>query len=125
MDFSWQSFVEPEPESELRGVVGLLHPFRYRTVPRVLRSTRRIESQLAESDGLVGYALRAEFFQRRFCAVAVWEDGASLEDFVESDPHAGIRAALKGEMEESWFETFDVKSEEVPVGIDEALARVE
>ena len=101
-----------------------MHPFRYRTVPRVLRNTRRIEAQLAESDGLVGYALRAKLFRRRFWAVAVWESDESLQAFVDSDPHAGVKTSLKGEMEESWFETFDVKSEEIPIDIDEALARV-
>jgi len=90
-----------------------------------MQSTRRIESQLAESNGLVGYALRAKFFRRRFWAVAVWENEDSLRNFVESSPHARIRAALKDEMEESWFETFDVESEEVPIEIDEAIARVE
>ena len=117
MDFSWQSFTDPEPESDLYGVVGTLHPSRYRTVPRVLWNTRYIEAQLAESDGLVGYALRAQLFRRRFWAVAVWES--------ERNPHAEIKAALKREMEESWFKTFAVKSEEVPIDIDEAIARVQ
>lgn len=124
MDFSWQSFADPEPESELVGVLGQLRPSRYRTVPRVMLSSRRIESQLAESDGLVGYALRAELLDRRFWAVAVWEDEESLEDFVGTDPHAGIRAALREKMEEGHFQTFDVSGEEVPMDVDEAIARV-
>lgn len=124
MEFSWKSFVDSEPESELVGVVGELRPLRYRTIPRVMRLTRRIETQLGESDGLVGYALRAEFIRRRFRAVAVWEGEESLQDFVASDPHAEIRATLREEMEESRFETFDVEWAEVPVGIDEAIARV-
>lgn len=124
MDFSWQAFVEPEPESELRGVVGELRPSRYRTVPRVLQNTRRIESQLADSNRLVGYALRANFFRRRFWAVAVWEDEESLQKFVTSKPHVEIMAALKGEMEMSRFNRFDVVGEEVPMEIDEAIERV-
>ncbi len=124
MDFSWQSFADPEPDSELVGVLGQLRPLRYRTVPRVMLKTRRIESQLAESDGLVGYALRAKPLQRRFWAVAVWEDEASLRSFVEADPHAGIRAALRDAMEEGRFQTFDVDGAEVPLDMDEAIARV-
>lgn len=124
MDFSWQSFAEPEPESELVGVLGRLRPGKYRTVPRVMWNSRRIESQLAESDGLVGYALRAELLRRRFRAVAVWEDEASLQDFVETDPHAGIRKALRDAMEEGRFETFDVEGGEVPLDMDETIARV-
>ena len=124
MEFAWQSFGEPDPESELQGVVGYLHPSEYRTVPRVLLHTRTIEAQLAESAGLVGYALRAKLLQRKFWAVAAWESDESLQQFVESDPHAGIKAVLKREMEESWFERFGVGGEEVPLDIDEALERV-
>ena len=124
MEFAWQSFGEPDPKSELRGVVGYLHPSRYRTVPRVLWHTREIEAQLAESGGLVGYALRAKLTQKKFWAVAAWESDESLQDFVESNPHAEIRTALKRDMKESWFQTFDVSGEEVPLDVDEALERV-
>ena len=124
MDFSWQSFDDPDPKSELQGVVGHLHPSGYRTVPRVLWHTRQIETQLAESAGLVGYALRAKVGQKKFWAVAVWESDASLQRFVESEPHAGIKVALKREMEESWFKRFDVSGAEVPIDIDEALEHV-
>ncbi|AZH24710.1 hypothetical protein [Haloplanus aerogenes] len=124
MEFAWQSFNEPDPESELRGVVGYLHPSGYLTVSKVLWHTRKIEAQLSESTGLVGYALRAKLAQRKFWAVAAWESDESLQNFVESDPHAGIRAALKREMEESWFKRFDVNGEEVPLDIDGALDRV-
>lgn len=124
MDFAWNSFNVPDPESELQGVVGHLHPSGYRTVPRVLWHTRGIESQLAESVGLVGYALRAKIPQKKFWAVAAWESDESLQNFVESDPHAGIRVALKQVMEESWFERFDLDGREVPMTVDEALKRV-
>ena len=124
MDFAWQSFVEPDSESELQGVVGYLHPLRYRTVPRVLWHTREIEAQLAESGGLVGYALRAKLAQKKFWAVAAWESDGSLQNFVESNPHAEIRMALKREMKEGWFQRFDVSGEEVPLSIDGALKRV-
>lgn len=124
MDFAWRSFEEPDPGSELQGVVGYLHPSGYRTVPKVLWHTRQVEAQLAESAGLVGYALRAELTRKEFWAVAAWKNDESLQRFVESDPHAGIRASLEREMAESWFERFDVDAEEVPLDVDEALERV-
>lgn len=124
MDFAWNSFSEPDPESELQGVVGHLNPSGYLTVPRVLWFTRKIEAQLAESGGLVGYALRATLPQKKFWAVAAWESDESLQRFVERDPHASIRAALKPAMDESWFHRFDLNGEEVPLSIDEALTRI-
>lgn len=124
MDFAWQSFAEPAPESELQGVVGYLNPLGYLTVPRVLWHTRKIEAQLAESVGLVGYALRAKLPQKRFWAVAAWESNESLQQFVRRDPHARIRTALKRERNESWFQRFTLNGEEVPMNIDEALRRI-
>ena len=124
MEFTWQSFVDPNPESELQAVVGYLHSSRYRTVPKVLWQTREIEAQLTESDGLVGYALRAKLAQKKFWAVAAWDSDETLNNFVESSPHAEIRTSLKREMKESWFQRFKVYGEEVPLNIDEALKRV-
>lgn len=124
MDLPWQPFTDPDPESDLLGVVGEIRPFRYRTVPRVLQMTRRVESQLATSNGLVGYGLRAKFVRRRFWAVSVWESEESLREFVATRPHVEIMVALKPAMETSQFDTFDVKGEEVPIAIDEAIARV-
>ena len=124
MEFPWQPFMTPEPDSELLGVVGEIRPYRYRTVPRIIQATRRIETQLADSDGLIGYALRAEVLRRRFWAVSVWEDEESLQNFVTKNPHVEVMATLKGEMETSRFDRFDVNGNEVPVAIDKAIARV-
>lgn len=124
MDFAWQAFTDPDPDADLHGVVGHLHPAGYRTVPQVLWQTRRIESQLAGSAGLVGYALRADVFEKKFWAVAAWERAESLEAFVETDPHATIRANLERVMAESWFERFELRGGEVPMSVDDALARV-
>lgn len=123
MELSWNSFIDPDPESELLGVVGELRPVRYRTVPWILQSSRQIESQLAESNGLIGYTLRAELFRRRFGAVAVWESEESLQNFVANKPHVAVMTAFQGKMEVSRFDTFDVIGEEVPLEFDEAIAR--
>lgn len=123
MDFSWHPSSVPAPNSDLLGVVGEIRPFQYRTVPRILHSSRRIESQLADSPGLVGYTLRAEFFCKRFWAVSVWEDEESLQRFVATKPHVDIMAALTADMETSRFERFTLKGEDVPIGIDDAIVR--
>lgn len=124
MDFSWKSFSTPQSESDLLGVIGEIRPFRYRTIPRILQSTRQIESQLADSDGLIGYTLRAEFLRRRFWAVSVWNGLDSLRNFVATNPHAEVRSTLKPGMEQSRFVTFDVTGEDVPLSVDEAQARI-
>lgn len=123
-DFAWTAFGDPDPDAHLQGVVGHLNPSSYLTVPRVLWHTRTIEEQLAESAGLVGYALRAELPRKQFWAVAAWETDESLDEFVASDPHAGIRAALIPEMAESWFERFELRGEKVPLDVDTALDRI-
>lgn len=86
MVVSWKSFSTLDPGSELIGVIGEIRPFRYRTIPQIMQSTLRIEAQLADSDGLVGYISRAEYFRRRFWVVSVWDEAESLRNIVETPP---------------------------------------
>lgn len=123
MDFPWQPFATPDPDAELLGVIGEIRPARYRTVPRVLFSTRRIAAQLDESAGLVGYAFRAEFVRRRFWAVSAWDGADALQRFIGTEPHAAVMVDLVDTLETSQFDRFALTGAEVPLGIDEAIAR--
>ena len=123
MDSPWQSFSEPEPDAELVGLVSELPLSRYRAIPKFLRMTRQIQSQLADSEGLVGYALRTNFLRRWFWTVSIWESEEALRNFVRENPHREIMAALHEEMGVTRFDRFAVSGEEAPLTIDEAFKR--
>lgn len=123
MDTSWQWFKISEADANLVGLVSKLSLCRYRAIPKFLRMTRQIQSQLANSEGLVGYALRTDFLRRTFWTISIWESEKSLQNFVRENPHGEIMVALQEEMEETRFDRFEVSSEEVPLTIDESFRR--
>jgi hypothetical protein len=46
-----------------------------------MRYTSRIPHQLADSEGLIGYALDANVLNRDFWTLSVWQDEESLSRF--------------------------------------------
>ena len=62
----WKSFGTPAPGSEYLALLSYLRLKRYRTIPRFGGYTRRIETQLREARGLIGYSLRAKLLTRDF-----------------------------------------------------------
>jgi hypothetical protein len=66
---------------EVHGVVDL--PLnKWRAIPKFMRYTSQIRHQLADSEGLIEYALDANVLNRDFWTLSVWEDEESLSRFV-------------------------------------------
>ena len=61
---------------------------RWRDVLPFLRMTSRVERQLAESEGLVRYGLRADPLRKRFWTFTVWQGRDAANAFVAAEPHA-------------------------------------
>jgi heme-degrading monooxygenase HmoA len=53
-----------------------------------LRMASRVQEQAKESQGAVTYSVRAEFRRKRFYALSIWEDRASVDSFFRMEPHA-------------------------------------
>ena len=66
------------PGREYLALLSYLPLKRYRTIPRFLGYARRVEVQLAETAGVIGYALRARFTKRDFLTLSVWESEEAL-----------------------------------------------
>lgn len=123
MDASWEWFEDPEPDADLVGVVSELPLSRYRALPKFFRMTNQVRSQLASSEGLVGYALRTALPRRTFWTISIWKSEAALQSFVRENPHGAIMSALQEDMEETRFDRFVISGDEVPLTIDEAFDR--
>jgi hypothetical protein len=62
---------------------------------RFFRAVSAIRKQLAETEGLVGYTLRAKPLARDYWTLSVWKDQGSLRRFAGSPPHVQFMASLK------------------------------
>lgn len=96
----------------------------FRSIPGFLRGTMRIRTQLADSPGLVGYALNAQLTRKTFWTVSVWQDRASLDAFARSEPHRSIVERLRPHMDASRFEFFAVSGTDLPIGSSDAMSRL-
>jgi hypothetical protein len=97
---------------------------RFRSIPSFLRATLRIRTQLADTSGLVGYALNAQLTRKTFWTVSVCQDRASLDAFARSQPHRSIMERLQPHMDESRFEFFAVSGTDLPIGLSDAMSRL-
>src|SRR5260370_35852343 len=84
-----------DPERLYVAMASRLPLRSYRFIPGFLRNTLQIRRQLAQTPGLVGYALNAGLARKAFWPFSVWDDQASRAKFAASDPHKGISVRLR------------------------------
>ncbi|MGH9025850.1 MAG: DUF3291 domain-containing protein [Acidimicrobiia bacterium] len=121
----WKRFAAVEPETECT-VMGSRLPLRkHRSIPGFLRWTLRIRGQLAETPGLIGYALDAKLTRKTFFTVSAWRSRADLERFVETDPHHTGIEAIRPHMAPSQFVFWTCPARELPVRFDEVRRRLD
>ena len=118
----WKSLGEPEPEREYLCLLTYLPLGRLSKLPAFLKYVRAVQRQLDETEGVVGYALRAKPLSRRFWTLSAWENEERLSEFVRETPH---RDAMSLSRSLSGFKTtrFSVAGSSVPPSWDNALAR--
>jgi hypothetical protein len=61
---------------------------RWIDVFRFLRASFGVQRQLKRTPGLVRYGLRTNFIRKRYWTFSVWKDRASLDAFIQAEPHA-------------------------------------
>ncbi len=117
----WKTSFQPDPDREYLALLTFLPLKHYRTIPRFVGYSRRIETQLAETVGLVGYSLRAELLRRHFWTLSVWEDEGALQQFLHQGYHRGVMTVLVPDMAETNFVRHPIKGSEYPPSWKSAL----
>lgn len=75
----------------------------YRDVPAFLAATMAIRRQLADAEGLIGYALDADLLSKTFWTVSGWQSQAALDAFSRADPHKTRVTAIRPRMHPTTF----------------------
>ncbi len=52
--------------------------------------TSRVIKQIKHNEGVVNYAIKANFIKKHFWTFSIWKDNDSLRQFVLSEPHATV-----------------------------------
>ena len=83
-------------------------------IPSIMLATVRIMRQLKRSEGLVGYALKADLLRKTFWTMSAWHDRDALTAFVRSDVHRKAMTTLQPHMDHPQIKTYDARGSEVP-----------
>ncbi|MBW3602422.1 MAG: DUF4188 domain-containing protein [Actinobacteria bacterium] len=83
----WSWFAQPQPDHDYVALVTVLPISHWTALPSFGRHTGRSIRQLARSEGLLGYSLRAAPLRRTFWTLTIWEDAVSLARYVRAQPH--------------------------------------
>ena len=120
----WKSFALPENDREYSALLTYLPLKRWRAIPKFMRYTSQIQRQLADSEGLIGYALDAKVLSRDFWTLSVWEDEASLRRFVQQNPHEKVMMDLLPHMGQTAFVPFKVDASSIPPDWEDTKRRM-
>ncbi|MFA6221732.1 MAG: DUF3291 domain-containing protein [Desulfomonilaceae bacterium] len=119
----WKKCVDSDPSRTYVVFLTYLPLKRYRTTPRFLFYTAKILVQLSQSNGLVGYSLRAHLFKNSFWTLSAWENESALRDFAFKGFHKGVMKLLRTDMGSTRFVRWTVNGTEIPLSWEDAMRR--
>ena len=117
----WRRFRSPQTDDECLAMVTYFLLKRFRDMPRFNLYTKRVQRQLAESGGLLGYAVGAKPWRKQFWTLSVWEDERALRKFVHSGIHKGVMIVLQDDMADFANRAWTVRGSHVPPAWETAL----
>ena len=103
MLIKWKSFREAEPDREYLALLTSLELKRYWHIPRFLRLSSKVQEQLAQSEGLLGFSLLAELPSKTYWTLSVWEDERKLADFRTKTPHKDVMVDMRPDKGDTKF----------------------
>jgi hypothetical protein len=120
----WTEVETVPPETELTFMASRLPLRHYRHIPGFMATTQRIRRQLAQSEGLVGYALEAQLLRKTFWTLSAWTGRDLLYRFHRADPHHAATEAIRPRMEPTSFVFWKGTAADLPLAWDEAYRRI-
>ena len=120
----WRTFGSPDPNGEFVALLSYLPLKSYWWVVPFFVYTGQVVTQLATSDGLLGYSLLARPLSKRFWTLSVRKNEDALRAFVQHLPHVRITSAVGPHMDKTNFVRWAVKGSDLPLFWDDALRRL-
>src|SRR6516164_987571 len=123
-DIPWTAAGDMEPGREYVVMASHLPLRRLTSTLRFFRAVAAIRKQLRSAEGLVGYTLRARPLARKYWTLSVWDDRATLAQFMRTPPHVGIMSSLKPLMAPTRFVQWQITAAEGRPSWSDALERL-
>lgn len=123
-DLPWSAHRELEPGQTYLVMASHLPLAKITATVRFFRAVAAIRRQLAGTDGLVGYTLRARPVARNYWTLSVWSDQAALQAFMRTAPHVGLMGSLKPFMRPTKFVQWEISAADGRPSWAEAIERL-
>lgn len=123
MDRPWKSLAPVEPGREYVVLLSYLPLKNYFRLPMFFRYSVKINAQLRETPGAIGYAMRARLLSLRFWTLSVWDNDKALMEFVAKVPHGEAMQKIAPYMHKTNFWRWKLPSAEVPPRWGDAMRR--
>jgi hypothetical protein len=120
----WYQSPQASPGTDIVAMASRLPLSHYRHIPVFLRRALAIRRQLAQADGLIGYALDADLIHKTFWTVSAWRDREALSRFNRANPHRAIAGEAQRWMQPTAFVFWACTTADLPIGWAEARKRI-
>ncbi len=120
----WTSVGQSDSAREYLALLSYLPLKGYRKMFDLMRRSRAVSDQLANTPGLIGFTFRAMLLRHRFWTLSVWEDERALMAFVGKVPHLDAMTVLQSHLSETAFVRWSVKGAQLPLQWGDALRRM-
>ena len=98
MKSPWKSFENLDPDREYLVLASSIPAKKMSSTWKMFRGSRAVRRQLAGTDGVVGFALLAQPFSKKYATLSVWTGEDALDRFTADTPHREIMADLASAM---------------------------
>ncbi|HTY74261.1 MAG TPA: hypothetical protein VMD05_01685 [Candidatus Nanoarchaeia archaeon] len=85
----------------------------------------KVQKQLSQAKGLIGFTAKLGFFNRQVIQLAVFENENALRDFAHTGQHANCMEKTKQSLKSIKKTTWNILGQDIPPKIDDAVMRIE
>jgi hypothetical protein len=122
-DLPWVPLADREPRGQYVVLLSYLPLRRLTSTPWFFRDVLRVRRQLARSQGLIGYSLRARPLRKEYWTLSVWDSERALLAFVKEPPHGDVMRSLRSKMGAPGFVRWRISGTAPLPSWEEAMAR--
>jgi quinol monooxygenase YgiN len=113
-----------EPTQSYLVMASHLPTKRLSSTLQFFRAVSAIRKQLANTEGLIGYTLRANPLARNYWTLSVWTGETSLDEFMRTAPHSEVMSSLQPIMGPTKFVRWEIGGAEGRPSWSTALERL-
>lgn len=125
LEREWTQVADVEPDRNYLAVLTYYPLKAGQRTSQVVSYVRLVQRRLDQSEGVIGYALRANFYRQRLWTLSVWTDDAALQAFLQDVAHQQASDDLADYVVGSETRQWWLAGRDVPPSWDDALAQLE